>query len=103
MAFFWRSSKPASMPYLAQTHVIMYTRNGCHLCDEAWRLLEAEQARHGFSLEAVDIDSDPKLRAEYDTCVPVVTVNGKLRFRGKINPHLVRRLFEAEARSVRGA
>jgi hypothetical protein len=30
--------------------------------------------------------------------VPVVTVNGKVRFRGVVNPHLLKRLLRAEAR-----
>jgi glutaredoxin len=78
--------------------VVMYTRRGCHLCEDAWALLQREQGRYGFALEAVDVDADPALVERYGTEVPVVAVNGKVRFRGVVNPHLLKRLLWAEAR-----
>jgi glutaredoxin len=75
--------------------VVMYTRGGCHLCEAAWQLLTDAQQRHGFSLRQVDIDTDPALVAEHGEHVPVVSVNSKVRFRGVVNPVLLRRLFEA--------
>jgi glutaredoxin len=77
----------------------MYTRQGCHLCDDAWRLLEGARHRYGFRLEAVDIDADPELQRRHGEQVPVVTVNGKLRFWGVINRPLLERLLRAEAES----
>jgi glutaredoxin len=77
----------------ADRHVVMYTRQGCHLCDAAWDELRRAQRRHGFRLEGVDVDADPELAARYGTCVPVVTVDGKVRFRGVVNPVLLRRLL----------
>jgi glutaredoxin len=76
-------------------HVTMYTRQGCHLCESAWDLLADEQRRHGFSLEKVDVDTDPALAAEHGLHVPVVAVNGKVRFRGVVNAVLLKRLFDA--------
>ncbi len=67
---------------------ILYTRVGCHLCDDAAELLQ----QHGFSVEQRDIDLDQELRKRYDTCVPVVVIDGKERFRGRINPVLLARL-----------
>ena len=76
----------------------MYTRSGCHLCDTAWiELLEA-QKRHGFALAAVDVDSDPQLTARFGEEVPVITLNGKVRFRGGLNRALLIRLIRAEGR-----
>jgi glutaredoxin len=71
----------------------MYTRAGCHLCDEARAQLENAQKEHGFALELVDVDSDPELREAHGDCVPVVLVDGKVRFRGRVNPVLLRRLL----------
>jgi hypothetical protein len=76
----------------------MYTRRGCHLCEVAWGRLEAARRRYGFRLTARDVDADPGLAAEHGQCVPVVTVNGKVRFRGGVNPALLERLLRAEAR-----
>jgi glutaredoxin len=78
--------------------VVMYTRRGCHLCEVAWECLQEARRRHGFALAARDVDADPALAAEYGDCVPVVTVNGKVRFRGAVNPVLLERLLRAEAR-----
>jgi glutaredoxin len=69
--------------------VTIYTRAGCHLCDDARELLE----RYGLSPELIDIDADPALRERYTTCVPVVIIDGKERFRGKVNEVLLRRLL----------
>jgi glutaredoxin len=73
--------------------LVMYTRRGCHLCEDAWQVLQQEQRRHGFHLEAVDVDADPELAARYGLCVPVVTVAGEVRFRGRVNRVLLARLL----------
>jgi glutaredoxin len=70
--------------------VIVFTRHGCHLCDDAKQLL----IRYGFAPEEVDIDQDPTLQAKYDKCVPVVEIDGVERFRGQVNEVLLRRLVD---------
>lgn len=77
-------------------HVVVFTRAGCHLCDDAWTLLQQYQARHNFQLEARDVDTEPALRAQYGDCVPVVTFDGKVRFRGRVNPVLLERLLASQ-------
>lgn len=79
----------------APLQVVMYTRAGCHLCDEAWVLLEEMRAEYGFDLEAIEVDSKADLAGLYGERVPVVAVNGKERMWGKINRILLRRLFSA--------
>jgi glutaredoxin len=69
--------------------VIVYTRGGCHLCEEAKEILR----RHGLAFQEIDIDADPELRARYTDCVPVVTIDGKERFRGRIEERLLRRML----------
>jgi glutaredoxin len=78
--------------------VVMYTRRGCHLCEVAWKRLEEARRRYGFDLTAEDVDADVQLATAYGNCVPVVTINGKVRFRGAVNPVLLERLLRAEAR-----
>ena len=69
--------------------VIVYSRVGCHLCEEAIALL----ARYGLQATEVDIDADPELRALYNTYVPVVEIDGIVRFRGRVDPVLLERLL----------
>jgi glutaredoxin len=69
--------------------VTLYTRVGCHLCDDARRVLE----EHGLEPTCVDIDADPELHERFDACVPVIEIEGRVRFRGRIEPVLLRRLL----------
>lgn len=73
--------------------LIVYTREGCHLCDDAIEIL-ARYARWLPPLETVDIDSDPALRERYTTVIPVVEIDGRERFRGRVDEALLRRLIE---------
>jgi glutaredoxin len=76
----------------------VYTRANCCCCQKALELLEKSQRRHGFVIEPVDVDGDPALAARYGDAVPVVAVNGKIRFRGAVRPVLLNRLLAAEER-----
>ena len=49
--------------------------------------------QHGLQPETIDIDTQPELQQEFNTCVPVVEMDGKVRFRGKVDPVLLRRLL----------
>ena len=71
--------------------VVVYSRRGCHLCDEARELLR----RHEIVPTVVDIDSDPDLRQQFDASVPVVEINGRIRFRGSVDPVLLRRILDS--------
>jgi glutaredoxin len=88
---FWRPQQEKCKEW----NVVMYTRQGCHLCEQAWQQLEQAQKRYHFALSQVDVDEDAQLAREYGECVPVVVVNGRVRFRGIVNPVLLRRLLEA--------
>jgi glutaredoxin len=78
----------------------VYTRAQCCCCHKALELLKDYQKCHGFSIEEVDIDADPELRARYNTEVPVVAIQDKVRFRGVVNRALLERLLSAEMRSA---
>ncbi|MBY0233169.1 MAG: glutaredoxin family protein [Gemmataceae bacterium] len=71
--------------------VVLYTRQGCHLCHDALALLERERPAFGFALSVVDVDSDPALAERHGLEVPVVLVDGKPRLRGTVNAVLLRR------------
>ena len=94
----WRPS----LPGVRFRQLMLYTRNGCHLCDDARALLEQHQRWLPRLVEA-DIDTDPRLVERYGQCVPVVLLDGKVRFRGKIQVALLRRLIEGtDVRSAGG-
>jgi glutaredoxin len=53
--------------------IVLYTRDGCHLCDEARAVLE----RIGEPFEETDISTDPELTADYGDQIPVVLLDGR--------------------------
>ncbi len=70
--------------------VVLYMRQGCHLCDEA----DAVLRQFGLRAQLVDIDADAGLRVRFNTCVPIVEIDGRIRFRGRVDPVLLRRIVE---------
>ncbi len=86
------SWKPA-VPGRRFHRITLYTRTNCPLCDEAADVL-TDHSHWLPPAEEVDIDSDPQLAQRFDTCVPVVACDGELRFRGRVDETLLRRLIE---------
>lgn len=86
---------------LGSLKIRLYTRSGCHLCEDALKTLQRAREKYRFSLEVLDVDARPEWVTQWGTCVPVVTVNDKARFRGRVNPVLLERLLVAESRRAR--
>ena len=73
--------------------VILYTRPGCCLCDEAKVALAAAQRVVAFELAEVDINSDPALYEQHKWDIPVIEVDGRRAFKHRVAPDaLVERL-----------
>jgi glutaredoxin len=72
-------------------HVILYTRPGCHLCDEARRGMSLSGCAGLYTYEEVDIDSDPDLRRRYGWDIPVVLIDGAHAFRHRLTAEEFRR------------
>ena len=66
--------------------VLMYSRPGCGLCDEAREVILTERARTGFDFEEVDISGADALELEYGIRIPVVLVDGEERFEVRLDP-----------------
>lgn len=73
--------------------VVLYTRDDCPLCDEAAEVLMAYRAWLPPITE-VDIDLDEALKSRLGEEIPVVQIDGKTRFRGRVSELLLRRLIE---------
>jgi glutaredoxin len=82
--------------------VKLYTRQSCPLCDKAANFLRSQERSWPLAVASVDIDTDPQLQHMYGNCVPVIMVNGKLRFRGQINTVLWKRLMMKELPNASG-
>ncbi|HZA89478.1 MAG TPA: glutaredoxin family protein [Solirubrobacterales bacterium] len=73
------------------TEVRLYTRPGCHLCDEAREaILELRASGLGFDLREVNIEQDERLHAEYLERIPVVEVGGEIVSELVLDVHALR-------------
>ena len=64
------------------THeVILYSREGCHLCEVVKESLQRLADRATFAWREVDIDQDEELRKKYNNEVPMVFINGRKAFK----------------------
>jgi glutaredoxin len=87
----------ASMP--KRVLVTLYTRPGCHLCDEAKEAMLAARCAEEYTLDEVNIESDPRLLHSYRNDIPVIVINGSEAFRHRVSPDDFRRQV-AMARSA---
>jgi glutaredoxin len=57
--------------------VTIYSRPGCHLCEEAEAQIAPLLAEFGARLTEINIDEDAELRARYDYDVPVIFLGSR--------------------------
>jgi glutaredoxin len=78
------------------TTITIYSRHGCHLCDDAFKVLESMREELNFKTEVINIDEDPELITLYSDQVPVIHIDGihhdfykvdPLRFRSSLETH----------------
>jgi glutaredoxin len=74
--------------------VTIYTREECHLCHQAKDVLWSYR-KWLPEIEEVDITTSPHLMAKFSEQIPVVEIDGQIRFRGQVNEVLFRRLINA--------
>lgn len=85
----WKPSQPGRR----FRSVVIYTRDGCHLCDEAFELLQ-DYSAYLPPIQETDIDTNTALRSRFHLDVPVVEIDGRVRFKGRVSEVLLRRLIE---------
>jgi glutaredoxin len=70
--------------------VVLYTRPGCHLCDDAREVVEAVCAELGESYREVDITTSPELLDRYREEIPVTLVDGRQHDFWRVDPARLR-------------
>jgi glutaredoxin len=66
--------------------VTIYTRPGCHLCEEAKSAMFA--CGEEFDLLEINIDEDPLASERYKDDIPVVFINGVKAFKHRVDSSL---------------
>jgi glutaredoxin len=71
---------------MSKPHVIIYSRPGCHLCDEAKAAIMNAGCSDRFTLEEVNIESDNELLRKYKYDIPVIAIDGVECFMHRVDP-----------------
>jgi len=61
---------------MSASQLTVYSRLGCHLCEEMEKLLPEYLDNSGLSFTIIYIDDDPVLEQQYGTLVPVLKAGG---------------------------
>ena len=62
---------------MCETRVRLYSKPGCHLCDDARAVVERVCADLGTSYDEVDITTSRELMNAYSDQIPVTFVDGE--------------------------
>jgi glutaredoxin len=81
-----------------RAQVQIYTRPGCHLCEEAKREILAAGCADQYVLEEVNIDTDTALAELYGWEIPVITINGTKAFKYRLTAAEFKRKLKRLAR-----
>jgi glutaredoxin len=83
-----------------KARVTLYTRPGCHLCEEAKQAMLAARCEGLYTLREINIDLDPDLVRRYGWDIPVVHLNGVETFRHRLTPSDFERELRRALKSV---
>jgi len=74
----------------------IYSRPGCHLCDDMKAVVErvARAATPSPTIEVIDISSDAALESRYGLEIPVLLVDGKKLAKYRVTEEGLRRMLK---------
>lgn len=88
---------PATTP-----RVTVYSRPGCHLCEEAIAVVAAVCEELGESHAEVSIEGDAELEGRYGHEIPVTLVDGAQHDFWRVDPERLRRALRPPRAAVEG-
>ena len=77
---------------MAKPQVILYTRPGCHLCEDARQAMAAADCSDSYTLTEVNIETGPVLLDLYKNDIPVVTIDGAQVFKHRVDAKAFRKI-----------
>jgi glutaredoxin len=70
----------------------LYSKPGCHLCDEMKHVIDVVGTRVPLTLDVVDISTDPDLMARYGIEIPVLLLDGKTAAKHRVTADQLERM-----------
>lgn len=87
---------------MSKAHVIIYSRPGCHLCDDAKAAIMSAGCGDQFVLEEINIESSDELLNKYRYDIPVITIDGVESFIHRVDPKEFRTRITRIKNEIRG-
>jgi glutaredoxin len=83
----------------------IYSRPGCHLCDEMKALVRRIQglSQAPITIDEIDISTDPELESRFGLEIPVLMLNGRKIAKYRISEAALARALATSAGSGREA
>jgi glutaredoxin len=75
--------------------VTLYSKAGCHLCDEARDMLDEIATQVPYDLTEIDIRKDPQIFELYRYRIPVILLNETVIAEGRIDYNSLASVFDA--------
>jgi glutaredoxin len=91
---FYERTEDGRLEVVSPREVTLYTREGCHLCEEAKAGILPMVSEFGATLREVDIDDDPILHDRYTNDVPVIFLGSKMVAQHRLEPAQLRRQLQ---------
>ncbi len=91
---FYGRTEAGRLAIAGPSEVTLYTRSGCHLCDEAKAAMAPLLREFGATLREVDIEQDAGLRERYTNDVPVIFLGSRKIAKHRLDPAQFRRQLE---------
>jgi hypothetical protein len=77
--------------------VTVYSRPGCHLCDDMKAVVTRVATSIPFVVEEIDISGDPTLETRYGPEIPVLTIDGVKTAKYRITEEELRRALRGRS------
>ncbi len=77
------------------SRLTLYSRDGCHLCEDLLAELTPWAAARGARIETRDVDADPGTRRRYGHRIPVLLVDDEPAAYGRLDWDALERLWNA--------
>jgi hypothetical protein len=78
--------------------LVLYSRPGCHLCEEMKDVILPVARELGCTLEQIDISDRAELEARFGMEIPVLCVNGRKAFKYRVSEPKLRKRLAREGR-----
>jgi glutaredoxin len=80
----------------------IYSKPGCHLCDEmellVHRVVASHSNQHTITVDEVDISTDPDLLDRYGLEIPVLLIDGKKVAKYRVSEEELMRMMTGRRR-----